>query len=250
MLEKRLALPAIPEGFGEHDLAELPEPARRHLRASIAPGAPLARTTELHMRGRIKLGRWLPFRASQTLTPAAGFWWDARVAGLITGWDRLLDGAGAMRWRLAGIVPLSSADGPDVTRSAAARAAGESIWLPSARLPRTGVTWTSEGPDEATAHHRLGDTTTVVTHRLDPDGRILSLSFDRWGDPDGTGQWGWHRFGGDVTGHRRFGDLLIPRSGRVGWHHGTDRWPAGAFFEFVITSARPVLALEAASPME
>jgi hypothetical protein len=73
-----------------------------------------------------------------------------------------------------------------------------------------------------------------------PDGRIVSLSFDRWGDPDGTGQWGWHRFGGDITGHRRFGDLTNPRAGRVGWHHDTDRWPEGAFFEFTITSARPV----------
>ena len=58
----------------------------------------------------------------------------------------------------------------------------------------------------------------------------------RWGDPDGTGTWGWHPFGGEISGHRTFGGLTIPSAGRLGWHAGTDRWAAGEFFRYEITA--------------
>ena len=48
-------------------------------------------------------------------------------------------------------------------------------------------------------------------------GRIVALAFDRWGDPGGTGSFGWHRFGGQVTGHAGFGGLTVPAQGRLGW---------------------------------
>ena len=41
------------------------------------------------MRGSIKVGRWLPFRARQVLDPRRGFVWRARAAGLIAGGRRL-----------------------------------------------------------------------------------------------------------------------------------------------------------------
>jgi hypothetical protein len=82
-----------------------------------------------------------------------------------------------------------------VTRSAAGRLAGETIWLPTALLPRAETRWTVEGPDQITATHHLGATTTQVTYQLDPVGHITALAFDRWGDPDSTGSWNWHRFG-------------------------------------------------------
>jgi hypothetical protein len=79
-----------------------------------------------------------------------------------------------------------------------------------------------------------------VTYRLDADGRIASLAFDRWGDPDRTDTWDWHRFGGEVTGYRTFGGLTIPSEGRLGWFYGGDRWPAGEFFRYRITDLQPV----------
>lgn len=44
-----------------------------------------------------------------------------------------------MLWRALGVVPLIRAGGPDVDRSAIGRAVAESIWLPTAVLPRYGV---------------------------------------------------------------------------------------------------------------
>jgi hypothetical protein len=59
---------------------------------------------------------------------------------------------------------------------------------------------------------------------------------DRWGDPDETRSWAWHRFGGEITGYRCFAGLTIASAGSFGWPFGTDRWAAGEFFRYEITS--------------
>ncbi len=237
--DRSLLRPADPGAFADTDVDGLPEPVRRHLRAAIAPGTALTQSARLHMTGHIKLGRWLPFRAVQTLCPHRGFVWAARVAGVINGWDRYVDGAGAMRWTVAGIVPLMRLDGPDVTRSAAGRLAGESVWLPTALLPRGGARWRADGTDRITVSQRLDTTRSEVTYGIDRGGHAVSVELDRWGDPDATGTWGPHRFGGVLAASRTFGGLTIPTRGRIGWHYGTSRWPAGEFFRFHITALEP-----------
>jgi TusA-related sulfurtransferase len=221
--------------FTEAELDGLPGPVRRYLRAAIAPGTPLATAARLRMRGHIKVGRWLPFRAEQTLNPHRGFQWTARAAGVIAGFDRYAGGQGQMRWKLLGLLPLMQADGPDVSRSAAGRAAAEAIWVPTALLPRFGVDWSAADDRHITARCRI-DTVEVQTHyELDADGRVRSVVFDRWGDPDGTGTWGLHPFGGKVTAYATFDGLSVPSAGRFGWFFGTDRWSQGEFFRYRIT---------------
>lgn len=74
------------------------------------------------MRGHIKIGRWLPFRARQVLNPHHGFVWAVRTAGVISGSDRYTDAAGGQDRKLAGPLIVMHADGPNVSRSAAGRA--------------------------------------------------------------------------------------------------------------------------------
>jgi hypothetical protein len=222
-LEGRLLRAAEPGTFGDAEVDGLPAPARRHLAQAIAPGTPLATSARLRMRGRIRVGRWLPFRARQVLNPHHGFVWAARAAGVVAGSDRYVDGAGGMDWKLAGVVTVAHAEGPDLSRSAAGRAAGEAIWVPTALLPRFGVRWSADGADEVGASWRIGDVPIELRYRLDRDGRIVSFSFDRWGDPDGSGAFAWHPFGGEVTGYRTFDGVSVPSAGRVGWFIGTDR---------------------------
>ena len=216
-LESRLLRPAGPERFGPAELDGLPEPVRRHLAQAIVPGTPLSTSARLTMRGRIKVGRWLPFRAREVLSPGSGFVWTARAAGVIAGSDRYLDGEGAMRWRLAGLVTVAAGEGPDVSRSAAGRAGGEGIWLPTALLPRFGASWSAVADDLVTAAFPVGETPVTLELRLDAAGRVVALAFDRWGDPGATGRFGWHRFGGQLTGHASFGGLTVPAEGRLGW---------------------------------
>jgi hypothetical protein len=236
-LEDRLAEPPHPGVFSVEDVQHLPSQVRRMLVAAIAPGTPLAAAVRLRIRGSINLRRWLPFRSHEILAPGRGFVWRARVAGVIAGFDEYVDGEGEMRWRLAGLVKVASASGPDVSRSAAGREAGETFWLPTALLPEFGVMWRVgvEGHPVATVPTAGGPID--VEYRLDRDGRITSLVFERWGDPDGSGTFGLHRFGGTMTQHRTFDGITIPTAGSVGWHFETERWTSGEFFKFHITSA-------------
>jgi hypothetical protein len=144
-----------------------------------------------------------------------------------------------MDWKLAGLVRVVHAEGPDISRSAAGRAGAEGIWLPTALLPRFGVRWSASADDRLTAAFCVGETPLELRLRLDGAGRIASLAFDRWGDPDGDGRFGWHRFGGRITGYASFGGLTIPAAGRLGWGWGGDGWARGEFFRYRITALEP-----------
>lgn len=118
------------------------------------------------MRGHIKLGgRWLPFRASEVLAPLTGSRWHARVAGVISGFDRYAGGEGSQRWRLFGAIPVMSADGPDISRSAEGRFGGEGVWVPTTLLPRFGVEWQAVGDLRLSARYRAGESELEVDSR-------------------------------------------------------------------------------------
>jgi hypothetical protein len=181
-IRRQLTQPPAPAEFSEAELDGLPPAVRRHLQAAIAPGTPLATSARLEMRGQLRLGRWLPFRAEQVLAPHQGFHWAARVAGVIGGFDQYLDGRGQLRWKLLGLIPVMRADGPDVARSAVGRAAGEAMWLPTTLLPRFGVTWEAADDQHITARFSLDGSQVDLHYALEEDGRIRSVVFDRWGD--------------------------------------------------------------------
>jgi hypothetical protein len=213
----------------------LPEPARRWLLHAIAPGTPLWPSVELSMRGEIKLGAWRPFTARQVLAPPHGFIWaaTARVSGLpVTGFDRLSSGSGQMRWRLGGLVPVLSAAGPDVTRSAAGRLAGEMVLAPTTFRA---ATWTS-GPDgdRAVVTSRIEGADESVQLHVGADGRLLDVVLQRWGNPLGA-PYGRHPFGVAIEAEETFEGVTIGSRLRAGWFWGTARQDDGEFFRAEIT---------------
>ncbi|MEO6988280.1 MAG: DUF6544 family protein, partial [Aquihabitans sp.] len=128
----------------------------------------------------------------------------------------------------------------DVTRSAAGRAAGEAVWVPTSLLPRFGVSWDATSEHDLQAGLTIDGADVTLHMRIDDEGHLERVRLDRWGDPDETGTWGLHPFGFQVTETRRFGPFSIPAVGTAGWFHGTDRWASGQFFECDITSLKPV----------
>jgi hypothetical protein len=236
-LETRLAYPPAAGSFSDAELEGLPDPVCRYLGAAIAPGTPLASSARFRMHGSIKLGkRWVRFRAREIETPHHGFVWVARAGGVIVGSDRYAEGQGAMNWKLLGLIPIVHAEGSDVSRSAAGRAAAEAVWVPTALLPRTGVTWTATDPHHITANYRLDDADIELRYTIGDDAGVRSVVFDRWGDPDNTGTWGLHSFGFEATFCSTFDGITVPSAGRAGWFYGTDRWNEGEFFRLEITN--------------
>jgi hypothetical protein len=240
---ERLARPTVsPPGFDPPMTESLPEPARRWLTHVIAPGTPLARAVILEMRGHIRLGRWIRFRAVQVHAPPAGFIWAARAHWgpmWIGGYDRYSGATGEMRWRLFSRIPMMSATGPDIDRSAAGRVALDSILVPSAWLQEA-VTWqTSDNDDKVLAKWQIDDQTLPVTLNVGRDGALRSLTMPRWAKPRGH-PWGEYPFGGTLADETDFDGIKLSRTIRAGYFYGTDKWdgPSGEFFRAEITKAR------------
>lgn len=221
--------------FSQADMEGLPGPVASYFRAAVTPGTPLAQSARIRMRGRIRIGRWVPFTAHEILTPHVGFVWAARAAGVVAGSDRFVDGHGEMAWRLFGLIRVMQGSGPDVSRSAAERAAAEAVWVPTALLPGFGVEWSAEEDGRLSACYQIAAYPVRLDFSTTDEGLIRSVTFDRWGDPDGTGEFGLHPFGGDFSAHATFNGVTIPSEGRLGWHYGTDRWSEGEFFRYRIT---------------
>ncbi|HEU4753760.1 MAG TPA: DUF6544 family protein [Armatimonadota bacterium] len=225
--------------FHPDHTACLPEPARRYLTHTIAPGTPLASAVRLRMHGEIRLQQqWYPFTAEQVIRRDGEMLWRAatRIRGLpVTGFDCLNAGQGRMQWKLLGLFPVLASSGPDVTRSAAGRVLGESVWLPS-RLCAPDVTWTAPDPAHARADLSLLGEWAHLTLALTDDGALQSLCYQRWGNPGGPYQ--YTPFGGFVEQEATFDGYTLPSRLRLGWHFGTDRFePEGEFFRVTLTHA-------------
>ncbi len=216
----------------------LPEAAARWIMHAVAPGTSSARTAVLEMTGQIKVGRWwLPFRATQVISPPEGYVWAARAGRRllsISGFDRYAEGDGEMRWLLGGHVPIMRASGPDITRSAAGRLASEIVFVPPAFAAMSWEEGASADIAVVTAH--LGDEDERAELHLARDGRLLAVGMQRWGNPNGE-PFARYPFGATVEDEATFASVTIPSVLRVGYWWGTDRWGEGQFFRAEIVNA-------------
>lgn len=214
-------------------VSTLPEAAQRWLLHSIDLGTPLWRSVELQMRGQIRLGGWRQFSARQVLTPGVGFVWaaSARFYGLaVSGYDRYTAGTGEMRWRLFGIVPVVTATGPEITRSAAGRLAAEAMFVPTCFDRATWVD--APTPDVARCTWHAGDEEDTVDLHVGPDGALRQVTMQRWGQV-GKAPAQRRPFGVNVEARRRFSGLTIPTRFTGWWDAPGD----GDFFRAEISAA-------------
>jgi len=229
--------------FDPQSLASLPEPAQRYLRHAIAPGTPLAASVVVQMEGRIGLepgGDKLPFRAEQILAVPNGLIWKASVgdgAVRISGDDRYAAGEGGMRWYLWHVVPVMSADGPDVSRSAAGRVALEAAaMLPSALVADTGVLWQAVDERSARVRVRVGSEESSVLVVVAPGGQLERVEMMRWDSEGMGGRPGYVLWVAEMLdGEQSFGGYTLPKRVRVTKGAGTPQ--ADSFFEATITAA-------------
>jgi hypothetical protein len=84
-----------------------------------------------------------------------------------------------MQWKLLSPIRLLHAQGPDISRCAAGRVAAEAVRVPTALLPRFGVTWAATDSHHLTASWRLDDFDLQVHYMLDDDARVRSVALHR-----------------------------------------------------------------------
>jgi hypothetical protein len=220
------AAEAPSSGFQESMTEGLPPAVRRWFLHAIRPGTPLATHADLVLSGALRWDRdqeWRAFHARESIAPPHRLAWSAWVQrGLL--WtleeERYALGAGTARRALYGFISGRGREGPDLSRSLLGRLILESIWLPATLLPQRGVVWEQNGEDSIRAQHTLRTGATVLDLRVEPDGRLLEASMDRWG-PDPAGIWQTMRFGMRVEDECPFAGFTIPSEFSAGWGYGT-----------------------------
>lgn len=226
------------DAFDPDALRGRPEPLQRWLRQTVAPGVLLGSAVHLAMHGQLRLrGSWRDFAADQLIVPGRGYVWAAATSfgGVpCTGFDSYVDGVGEMRWKLLGALPVVTATGRDVSRSAAGRLAAECVVAPTGF---GSASWTTTpDPDVVRGRFASAHGADDVDVRVDGDGNALSASMLRWGAEDGPAR--LRAFGADAAAHESFAGISIPTKLRVGWDWGTVRWVTGEFFRAEITDAQ------------
>jgi hypothetical protein len=132
-----------------------------------------------------------------------------------------------MRWRLMRLIPVQNASGPDVTRSAYGRLAGEIALIPTAFRH---ASWSrGEHADTTVGTWQFGDDTEAAELHVRPNGRLAEVRISRWGNPEGA-PFRRYPFGVRVDAESRFGGITIPSVFRAAWHESE-------FFRAEITGA-------------
>ncbi len=207
--------PDTPELFAPEMVADLPDPARRYFGYTIRPGTPLLPVAEVDMRGQFSLGtkeapNYQPMEAHQILAVPEGFVWSMRTRGgmPISG----SDSGSWTRFRIFGLIPVARLGGdPDHTRSAFGRyAADATTWAPASLLPGPGVAWSAVDDDTARVIITHGALEQAVDITVDPEGRPVEVSFQRWSNANPDKVHRLQPFGAVMADFREVGGYRLP----------------------------------------
>jgi hypothetical protein len=220
-----------PGNFEVAMLDRLPEVARRYFLHAIAPGTPLKTTVRLRMQGNFLLGDKDSFQtysmtARQVLAPPDAFIWIPSMVSSaihISGSDALSGGNAWTRFWIGDLIPVvNSLGGGDLARSALARAAMESVWVPASLLPQMGVRWEQTGANTARLYFATG--IEPIDLVLDADGVVLQVTTMRWSDANPQKTFRLQSFGGTMEAEGTFEGFTIPTRIEVGNHFGTAQY--------------------------
>jgi hypothetical protein len=217
------------DGFRPAMVEGLPAPARRWFLHAVRPGNQLATHVHLAISGEIRMesdGDWLPLKAEETLAPPFRLEWQAVIR---RGWlvlraeERYAVGAGRRSASWFGFINKEVESGPEFSRSLLERAVMESIWVPTALLPKRGVIWSAPDDAHAVARLTINQVQVSITLTVGPDGRLREVMMQRHGNV-GQGRYEERPFGIRVDEEIPFSGYTIPAVTAAGWFYGTDRF--------------------------
>jgi hypothetical protein len=236
-VELGLARPVAAPVITEADLAPLPDPVQRYLRATGFVGQPRVHNYRVRFRGRIRGSAdaaWMPFEVDQLsfgAPPARLFLMTATRSHLpVQALHRFVDGAATMRVRLAGVVPILDAHGPELDRSETVTLFNDMCVLAPGTLIDPAITWEPIDARSARARFTIGATTIAATLLFDADGLLRDfVSDDRSAaSPDGK-SFTRQRFTTPVRDYRRYGAVRLAAHGEARWHPPTGELSYGEF---------------------
>jgi hypothetical protein len=94
------------------------------------------------------------------------------------------------------------------------------------------VSWTAEDAFRPCAALSVHGETGSLALTIDGNGRLKSVTMQRWGNPGGAA-FHYADFGGVAEEERTFGGYTIPTRLRIGWYLQTDRFESDGEFSRV-----------------
>jgi len=220
----------------EADLAPLPPPVRRYVRAAGVVGQPRVRALHATWKGRIRAGPsepWMDFTAEQLNTldvPRRFFLMDAVMRGLPVDVLHVFDERGAtLRVRLLSLKTMVDAAGEVLTRSETVTYFNDLCLLAPGELVRPAVAWEPVDDRTARARFTLGVNTIGATLVFDAEDRLVDfVSEDRNPSPDGSAS-GPVRWTTPVSATARTGPARVALRAETLWHPASGGWSYGEF---------------------
>lgn len=232
-----LASPAkAGEVLREEDLAGLPAPVQRYVRAAGAVGQPRVQSVRATWIGRIRAGPvepWMSFTADQFNTfdtPRRFFLMDAVMKGLPVDVLHAFDELGAtMRVRLLALKTMVDAKGAALTRSETVTLFNDLCVLAPGELVRPSIAWEPVDAHTARARYTQGSNTIAATLSFDGAGELVDFaSDDRNPSPDGSTV-APTRWTTPLRDYGQVGAARLPRKAETRWHPSSGAWTYGEF---------------------
>jgi len=224
----------------------VPVVVARYAQRAVTVSAAGPVIVRVKQRGRMRMkpgSRWLEFAATEYFAiDRVQFRWEARFGLMPLTWLTVTDGfeagEGRLRSRLWGQIPVTRADGRDVTRAEAMRYLAELFWAPQAFLGNSELRWHDEGSSAARVTTAAAGEKYGVTFHFDAGGDITAVRAAARPRQDGKASVDtpWR---GDVGEYVSFGGMRMPSRAQVSWE-----LPDGLFtyWEGEVTSAEIVPA--------
>jgi len=232
-----LATPVrLAEVLRDADLAGLPAPVQRYVRAAGVVGHPRVQNFRATWTGRMRSGpdaAWMAFTADQLNTfdpPRRFFLMDAVMKGVPVDVFHAFDERGAtMRVRLLSVKSMVDASGAALTRSETVTLFNDLCLLAPGELVRPAITWDALDGRSARAHYTQGANTISATLQFDDADELVDFrSDDRNPSPDGgtAAPTPWTTL---VRDYGRVGPARVFRAAETRWHPASGAWTYGEF---------------------
>lgn len=207
----------------EADLAPMPLPVQRYLRATGAVGKPRPRNMRLAFQGdiRSKDGPWMPFTTVQTNTfgtPTRSFWMDATMKGLPTkGLHAYDNGTATMRIKLLGLFQVMEAHGREMDTAETVTWFNDLCLFAPGALVDERISWTAIDDRSAQAtftHNGIRISAVLV---FDAQDHLVDfISDDRYALLEDQAP-RTYRFSTPASEHGPIAGLVLPHYGETVW---------------------------------
>ena len=221
----------------DDDLAALPAPVRRYVRAAGVIGKPRVHDFRATWTGRIRASAtapWMAFVAEQHNTidpPRRFFMMDARMKGLPVAVLHAFGAEGAtMRVKLLSAFGMVNAAGPDLTRGETVTIFNDLCLFAPGALVSPAITWEPIDDRAARAHFTLGANTISAELRFDASDQLIDFVSDDRGAASSDGRtFTTQRWTTPVRDYAQVGPARVATHGETRWHPATGAWTYGEF---------------------